>query len=318
MRAEIGLMVEGQNGLNWQNWEAILRAAEEGGFQSVFRSDHYVNPNPPDRDSLELWVSLTHAAKVTQRIEFGPLVTPVTFRHPTMTLRYASAVDDLSGGRLVLGLGAGWQEREHSHYGIPFPETATRFAMLREQLEFSTQLLDVEEALNYQGEHFSLKEAVLLPRPKRRLPILIGGNGPRRTLPLAARFAQEWNAVYLNITRYRERQAQLDALLLEAGRTPAQVKRSLMAGCRWVKDEDSLQAQLQGASKERGREITVEYLRDFGLFVGTTAMIIAQLEEFVAAGCQRFMLQIADNDDLEPIAIWSEEILPHFHGGESG
>lgn len=313
MGAEIGLMVEGQNGLNWKNWEQILRTAEQGGFQSVFRSDHYVNPTPPDQDSLELWVSLAYAAQTTERIEFGPLVAPVTFRHPTMTLRYASAIDDLSDGRLVLGLGAGWQEREHHNYGIPFPDVATRFAMFAEQLEFSSHLLDDPEPLDYDGAHFQLKEAVLLPRPKRRIPILIGGNGPLRTLPLAARFGQEWNAVYLNLEQYRERQQRLDALLVAAGRSPGEVKRSLMAGFRWAKDRETLAAQFKAASEESGREVTLEYLRGFGLFVGTSEMIIAQLEEFAAAGCQRFMLQVTDNDDLEPVHILAEEILPHFH-----
>lgn len=312
MSAEIGLMIEGQDGLNWENWGQILRIAEERGFQCVFRSDHYVNPQPPDKDSLELWVSLTCAAQTTERIEFGPLVSPITFRHPTMTLRYASAVDDLSDGRLVLGLGAGWMDREHENYSIPYPDMPTRFAMLTEQLEFSTRILDDPEPLNYGGQHYQLKEAVLLPRPKRRMPILIGGNGPRRTLPLAARFGQEWNGVYLNIERYRQRQQRLDELIIAEGRSPDEVKRSLMAGFRWAKDEATFNEQLRAASEESGREVTLESLRGFGLFVGTSEMIIDQLEEFIAAGCQRFMLQVADLDDLEPVHVLAEEILPHF------
>ena len=312
MSAEIGLMVEGQDGLNWDNWGRILRIAEERGFQCVFRSDHYVNPQPPDKDSLELWVSLTYAAQTTQRIEFGPLVSPITFRHPAMTLRYASAVDDLSAGRLVLGLGAGWMDREHENYSIPYPDMPTRFAMLTEQLEFSTRILDDPEPLDFGGQHYQLKEAVLLPRPKRRMPILIGGNGPRRTLPLAARFGQEWNGVYLNIERYRERQQRLDELIVAEGRSPDEVKRSLMAGFRWAKDETTFNQQLRAASEESGREVTLESLRGFGLFVGTSEMITAQLEEFVAAGCQRFMLQVANVDDLEPVHVLAEEILPHF------
>ncbi|KAB2853821.1 MAG: LLM class flavin-dependent oxidoreductase, partial [Anaerolineae bacterium] len=111
--AQIGIMIEGQHDLNWARWKKLLQAAEDFGFQCVFRSDHFTNANPPDYDSLELWVSLTYAATHTKKIEFGPLVTPVTFRHPSMTVRMAAQVDDLSGGRLVLGMGAGWQEREH-------------------------------------------------------------------------------------------------------------------------------------------------------------------------------------------------------------
>ncbi len=311
MNVEIGLMVEGQDGLNWQNWQQILETAERLGYQSVFRSDHFVNPHPPDKDSLELWVSLAYAAQATERIEFGPLVSPITFRHPMMTLRYASAIDDLSNGRLVLGLGAGWMDREHENYSIPYPDVPTRFAMLTEQLAFSTRILDDPQPLDYAGQHYQLKEAVLLPRPKRRFPILIGGNGPLRTLPLAAQFAQEWNGVYLNIDRYRERQQQLNEAIAAVGRSPADVKRSLMAGFRWFKDRASLNEQLQTASEERGQEVTLESLRGVGLFVGTSEMIIAQLAEYAAAGCQRFMLQITDNDDLEPIHTFAEEILPH-------
>src|SRR5574341_1760325 len=116
---QIGLMIEGQDGLNWSRWQRILQAAEDLGFQCVFRSDHFTNASPPDKDALELWVSLTYAAGHTQRIEFGSLVCPVTFRHPAMTVRMAAAVDDLSGGRLVLGLGVGGQEREHTKFGAP-------------------------------------------------------------------------------------------------------------------------------------------------------------------------------------------------------
>src|SRR5262249_41403068 len=116
---QIGLMLEGQAGLNWKRWEHILKAAEEYGYQCVFRSDHFTI-DPPDEDSLETYVSLTYAASHTRRIEFGPLVSPTTFRHPTMTVRMAAAIDDLSEGRMILGLGAGWHEREHTQFGIPF------------------------------------------------------------------------------------------------------------------------------------------------------------------------------------------------------
>jgi len=114
---ELAIMIEGQNGLNWPRWQRIARAVEDLGFAGLYRSDHYPNASPPDLDSLELWVSLTWLASHTRRIQFGPLVSPVSFRQPTMTARMASAVDDLSGGRLILGLGAGWQAREHTHYG---------------------------------------------------------------------------------------------------------------------------------------------------------------------------------------------------------
>src|SRR5881296_3523725 len=115
---QLGLMIEGQDGLTWQRWQRLLRAAEDNGFGYVFRSDHFTNAGPPDKDSLECWTSLTYAASHTERIGFGQLVSPVTFRHPAMLARQAAAVDDLSGGRLTFGLGIGWQDREHHNFGI--------------------------------------------------------------------------------------------------------------------------------------------------------------------------------------------------------
>src|SRR5215468_9516603 len=126
----IGLMVEGQLGLTWDRWRRLLEAAEALGYQCVFRSDHFLEPQPPDMESLEAWTSLTYAAASTSRIEFGTLVSPVTFRHPAMLVRQAAAIDDLSSGRLVFGMGAGWQEREHHNFGVPFYDRKTRHEML--------------------------------------------------------------------------------------------------------------------------------------------------------------------------------------------
>jgi alkanesulfonate monooxygenase SsuD/methylene tetrahydromethanopterin reductase-like flavin-dependent oxidoreductase (luciferase family) len=144
MSAQIGLMIEGQHGLNWERWTRILDTAERGGYQCVFRSDHFTNPSEPDMDSLELFVALTFAATHTERIELGSLVAPVTFRHPAMTVRQAAQIDDLSNGRLVLGLGAGWQEREHVNYGIPFYDFKARFERLHDALEITQRLLTSE------------------------------------------------------------------------------------------------------------------------------------------------------------------------------
>ena len=143
---QIALMIEGQDGLNWDRWRRIIGAVESGGFQGLFRSDHFTNGAPPDKDSLELWISLTYLASHSQGIEFGPLVAPVTFRHPSVTARMAAAVSDLSGGRLVLGLGAGWQEREHHVFGVPFPPTSVRYQMLDEYLQVVDQLLPQRRA----------------------------------------------------------------------------------------------------------------------------------------------------------------------------
>lgn len=309
--AQLGIMIEGQDGLNWERWKRILKAAEDFGFQSVFRSDHFTNTSPPDKDSLELWVSLTYAASHTSRIEFGPLVTPVTFRHPSMTVRMAAAVDDLSDGRLILGMGAGWQEREHKKFGVPFYDFPTRFAMFEEALEITKRLLESDDEVSYTGQHFSLDEAVLLPRPNRRTPILIGGNGPKRTLPLVVRYADEWNAVYLPLETYKERYALLDDLLKAAGRKPESVKRSLMTGTMFARDEAELQRKLDEASQRRGETVTADSLRSRGLIVGTPSMFVDQLNAYAEAGVERFMLQWLDQDDIAGLELLAKEVMPH-------
>lgn len=302
--AQLGLMIEGQNGLNWPRWKKILQIAEEGGYQCVFRSDHFTNANPPDLDSLELWVSLTYAASHTQRIEFGSLVTPVTFRHPAMTVRHAAGVDDLSGGRLILGMGAGWQEREHTKFGVPFYDVPTRFAMFTEALHMTQSLLDSDDPITFQGNHFSLEEAILLPRPQRRIPILIGGNGVRWTLPLVAQFADEWNAVFIEMPTYRERTQQLNELLNQHGRDPKSVKRSLMTQIIFEENDADLKTRL----KDRSADDLIKR----GLIVGTASAVIDQLGAWIEAGVERFILQWLDLDDIDGLEAIAKDVLPHF------
>src|SRR5438105_2721329 len=157
----IAIMVEGQNGLNWRRWERIAGAVEDLGFEGLYRSDHFVNPAPPELDSLELWVSLTWLATHTRRISFGPVVSPVSFRHPTITARMAAAVDDLSGGRLRLGLGAGWQEREHTNFGLDLLDVDARFRRLGEALEVVTRLFRSGKPVSFEGEFYQLHDAIL-------------------------------------------------------------------------------------------------------------------------------------------------------------
>ena len=309
----IGIMIEGQMGLTWERWSRILTTAEDLGFQCVFRSDHFTNPNPPDKDSLELWVSLTYAATHTKRIEFGQLVSPITFRHPSMMVRMAAAISDLSNGRYIYGLGAGWQEREHTNFGIPFYDFPTRYAMLEDGLEITKGLLGSDEPVTYDGEHFSLNEAILLPRPQHDPPILIGGNGPKKTLPMVAKYADEWNAVYATVDLYKERTVLLDDYLKENGREPGDVVRSLMNGLYLAKDAAALQSILDTFSARWDEEATVEKVRARGPFIGTPSMIVDQIGEYVEAGVERFMLQWLDQDDIDGLELMAREILPHFH-----
>jgi F420-dependent oxidoreductase-like protein len=305
----IGLMIEGQNGLNWPRWKAILQAADELGFAHVFRSDHITNPSPPDLDSLECWSSLVYAAGHTQRIEFGPLVSPVTFRHPSMLTRVAAAVDDLSGGRLTFGIGAGWQDREHHNFGIPFPSTETRLEMLEEYAEVTRHLLRSDQPTSFSGKYCSLDDAILLPRPSRPggPPILIGGNGKKRTMPMAAKYADEWNGVSLTPQAFRERSAHLDTLLQKEGRSPDSMRRSVMVGSIFGADQQALQKRLAAHGT------TLEEAQGEAIIAGTPDMWIERLRAYRDAGVERIMVQWLDLDDLAGIETVAREVLPAFH-----
>jgi F420-dependent oxidoreductase-like protein len=313
---EIALMIEGQNGLNWTRWQRLARAAEDLGFAGLFRSDHYTNSNPPDLDSLELWVSLTWLASHTRRIRFGPLVSPLSFRHPTHTARMAAAIDDLSGGRLTLGLGAGWQEREHQHYGWELLDIPQRFMRFEEGLQIIRMLLTSDTPVSFTGKYFAIQDAILLPRPKRPggPPILIGGNGERFTFPLAARYADEWNGIYLTPQQYMQSQSKLDRLLIQEGRQPEHLRRSLMTGCIFGKTEEEVRqkAYLRSQGKSNPQE-----LRQRGLVIGAPDEIIQQIIELDHAGVQMVMLQWLDLEDITGLETFGSKVLPHFISDET-
>jgi F420-dependent oxidoreductase-like protein len=301
---DIAIMIEGQNGLNWPRWQRIARAVEDLGFAGLYRSDHFTNANPPDLDSLELWTSLTWLASHTKRIEFGPLVAPVSFRHPVFSARMGMQIDELSGGRLTLGLGAGWQEREHTKFGFDLLELRNRFVRFREGLEVATRLLRSDEPVSYSGTFYHLNEAVLLPRPtrKHRPPILVGGNGLHRTLALAARYADECNAVYVPPARFVELNQRLDGLVRTAGRDPRAVRRSLMTGCVFGRTDAEVQRNL------KGRDANALLAR--GVILGTPAQAVDQLRQVDQAGVQRVMLQWLDLDDLDGVEALAKAALP--------
>jgi len=298
---DVAIMIEGQNGLTWQHWMNIARAVEDLGYAGLYRSDHFTNANPPDKDSLEMWISLAWLASHTRRIEFGPLVSPVSFRHPTLTARMAAAVDDLSGGRLTLGLGAGWQEREHTNFGHPLLDLKPRFNRFEEGLSVISALLASDQPVDFKGEYYTLSQAVLLPRPVRAggPPILIGGNGEHRTLNLTARFAREWNAVFLPPAEFARRSAILDRLLIQAGRKPHEVRRSLMTGLILGRTEEAAEAQV--AARTGGKRSVAE-VRNQGIVAGSPSSIPEQLAALAEAGVQRVMLQWLDLDDLDGLA----------------
>ncbi len=274
---DISLMIEGQMGLTWPRWQRVVAEAEELGFAGVFRSDHFINPNPPESDSLEMIVSLTYLASHTKRVHFGPLVAPLSFRNPTLLARQAAALDDLSSGRMILGLGAGWQEREHEVFGFDLGDVPTRLRRLTEGLEVITSLLKSDEPISYEGQFYRLRGATLLPRPQRPggPRILVGGNGTQRTLPLVVRYADIWNGVFMRPDQFRERMTILDTLLAKAGRQPGDVRRTMM----------------------------------YGQFQGHDALIDL-LPEYKEVGMEEIMVQWLDLDNIDALRSLARRLMP--------
>jgi F420-dependent oxidoreductase-like protein len=303
---EVAIMIEGQDGIDWARWRRLGRAAEDLGYAGLYRSDHFTNPTGPVLDSLELWSSLTWLADNTSRIEFGPLVSPVSFRHPVITAWQASAVDKLAGGRLRLGVGAGWQEREHEAYGFDLLDIDRRFARFEEGLEVITRLLRNEEPVSFDGEFYRLRDAVLMPRSPRPggPPIVIGGNGPRRTLPLAARYADEWNAVFVTADKFVDLNVRLDELLQEAGRTLDQVRRTLMTRVVFGRTAAEVERKLA--------DETANELRARGVIVGTGPEVAEQLGRLDEAGVQRVMLQWLETEDIDGLEVMAQLALPQL------
>ena len=302
---EIAIMIEGQNGLNWGRWKKIVRQVEDLGFVGLYRSDHFTNGNPPDLDSLELWTSLTWLADNTKRIEFGPLVTPFSFRHPAFTARMASAVDDLSNGRLTLGMGAGWQEREHQLFGFNLLEPKERYDRFEEGLEVVTRLIQSDEMVIFDGRYYKVRGTTLLPRPQRKggPRILLGGDGGKRMRALIARYAVEWNCVMFPPQLFAKQNQLLTETLKDAGRDPKSVRRSMMTGCIFGKDENALKEKLTARNR------TIEQLQERGIVAGSPEQVKEQLKVLEASGLERIMLQWLDLDDLEGIEALAKTVL---------
>ena len=316
----ISIQIEGQDGLTWSRWKRLVDEVETLGFAGLYRSDHFTNSRPPDKASLEMVVSLTYLADHTQHIFFGPLVAPLSFRHPMLLARQAAALDDLSGGRMYLGLGAGWQEREHTLFGLDLGDVPTRMARLEEGLEVITRLLKSDDAVTFEGRFYQLRGATLLPRPQRPggPRILLGGNGVKRTLPLVARYADAWNGNFLSPQAFQERSTTLDTLLSASGRKPAEVRRSVMLGLFFGNDMLEVDRVLSWRRNvpdlaDKPLEAVIETIQAQGrALVGTSEHILRQIEAYASAGVDELMLQWFDMDDIKGLRNFAESLLPRI------
>ena len=293
-------MIEAQEGLSWERWRRICHDTDTLGFASLRRSDHLISlAGDAGRDCIECWTSLALAAEWTKRIEFGPMVSPMTFRFPSVLAKMAAGVDAISGGRLLLGVGAGWNEHEHRMFEIPFLTTKERF----DRLEAGIKTMREIWAKTY-------------PKPARNpIPLLIGGGGPNRTLPLAAREAAEWNLSNLDADEFRRLRMVLEQRCAEIGRDPATIKRSVMTTYIIGRNQGELRDRALKLGEVMARltgQDADEVLRTMRsrAFVGTPEEIAEQMRQHAKLGVDLFMLQHFLLDDSDALQLLAKDVIP--------
>ncbi|MDQ6720523.1 MAG: LLM class flavin-dependent oxidoreductase [Candidatus Dormibacteraeota bacterium] len=298
--AKIGIMIEGQEGLTWDRWRLICHDAETLGFNSLRRSDHLFSVmGVVERDCIECWSSLALAAEWTKEIEFGPMVSPMTFRPPALLARMAAAVDLLSGGRLILGVGGGWYEREHVENGIPFLTLGGRMDLLEEGIK---TIRATWQKAN--------------PKPTRgTIPLLMGGRGEKRALPMVAREAVEWNLSHLDADEYLQKRKVLDAACQAIGRDPSSIRHSVMVNIligrnrAEVRERALRMRDIIPSLKGLDTDDVLAAVGKSGL-VGTTEEITEQIRKHSALGVDLFLFQHFLLDDRDALKLLASDVIP--------
>jgi F420-dependent oxidoreductase-like protein len=305
------IFTEPQQGATYDDLLAVARLAEELGFDAFFRSDHYqrIGDGPPGPGSTDAWVTLAAIARETSRIRLGTLVTPVTFRFPGPLAIQVAQADAMSGGRVELGLGAGWYDTEHASYAIPFPPTGTRFEMLEEQLQIVTGLwtTPVGETFSYAGKHHQVVDSPALPKPvqRPRPPLILGGWGTKRTPRLAARFADEFNVPFAPVTHYREACDHVRRACEAIGRDPATMRftAAVLVAVGREDPEFRRRAEASGHDAEQARASAAG---------GTPPEVVERIKEYEKAGAETVYLQYHTLDEPDHMQLIAAEVLPHL------
>ena len=309
-------MIEGQEGVTWEHWLALAQTAERLGFEALVRSDHYFSAQGvAGRGSTDAWTLLGALAARTERIRLGTLVSPVTFRPPSVLAKSAATVDEISGGRVEIGMGAGWWTEEHTQFGFNFPSPRDRFAMLEEQLEIVHGLL-TEDRFSFHGAHYTLEDAEFLPKPvqRPRPPIVLGGAtvGPWMQRLIGA-WADEFNTTGGTPEQVSQRFARARSGVEAAGRDQASLTTSLMTWCFVAPTEHAYLAMLERARALDPTAGPFEAYRadiEADCIVGTPDRAAERLSEYAAAGVQRVMLNLGLYDDLSTLELLAAEVFP--------
>jgi F420-dependent oxidoreductase-like protein len=308
---ELRVFAEPQEGASFEQQLAAAQAAERLGFGAFFRSDHFlrIKPGDPLPGPTDSWVTLGAIARETRTIHLGTLVTSATFRLPGPLAVAVAQVDAMSGGRVELGLGSGWFQREHEAYGIPFPPLGERFDRLEEQFAIVSGLwaTPVGERFSFLGHYYELTDSPALPKPHRPPgpPLIVGGHGARRTPALAARYAAEFNVPFADIEPTAAQFERVRAACEAAGRDPDELVYSHAVTVCCAENEDQLSRRAQRIGTD------LQQLRRSGA-AGSPAEVVERLSAFAQAGSQRAYLQVIDLDDLDQLELIAAEVMPQL------
>jgi F420-dependent oxidoreductase-like protein len=309
----VALMIEGQEGVTWEDWLRLARLAEDTGFEGVFRSDHYTAIIRPDADAHDAWATLAGLAAVTSRIRLGTMVSPATFRHPSVLARMAVTVDHISGGRVEVGMGSGWYEREHLAHGFPFLDGKQRFELFAEQVEVVVRSWSGER-FDHDGPAYTLRDQLALPRPVQQPhpPLVLGGTVKRRFAALAARYATEVNTLGAPDEELRARKEALDRACMETGRDPATLGYSVMTACFLGETDADVEARVGRFLAVRDGGDPAELIRERRdrWLVGTVDQVAERIEGLRAVGVSRVLLQHLNDGDDDMLALAGERLLP--------
>jgi alkanesulfonate monooxygenase SsuD/methylene tetrahydromethanopterin reductase-like flavin-dependent oxidoreductase (luciferase family) len=306
----LALSIEIQEGMTYAQTLAMAQAGETLGYDSALLAEHYYPSGVRDRYtdqrvSADAWIYLAALARDTSKIKLGTLVSPVTFRHPSVLAKMAATLDHVSAGRAELGLGAGWLQAEHAAYGFAFPEPARRVDILEEQLQIVTGLLTSEGPFSHAGRHYTLEAAAFTPKPARKVPIIVGGSSTATRLPkLAARYADEYVINSPSLDQCRAARHRLDAACAQVGRDPSTVKLSAFLAICLGNTQADLDRAMQAYEQSNPQYVRMLDSRPNWIF-GTPSQASEQLQALADAGIDRALLSV--NDDIH------RDMLPLLH-----
>jgi F420-dependent oxidoreductase-like protein len=313
-RLDFGLQIEPQYGFSYEGIRGIATEAERLGFESLWVSDHFfMTPESVDTPCLECWTTLSALARDTRRLRLGAMVASQSYRNPALAAKMAATVDNISGGRLNYGVGAGWKDVEYAAYGYLFPSPDTRIRQLNDSLEIAKKMW-TEERATYEGKYYSVKDAICAPKPiqKPHPPIWIGGTGSF-TLKIAARHADAVNFAWtIPVPKFKEKLDEFRGYCEARGRDYTGIRKSAGLMITMAEEEDALKAKL----RERELRANTPYIRYLAKqpanLVGTTTQVAARIRDYAALGVDHFILRFHYGEEVEGMKLFTEKVKPRL------